>query len=246
MFVNQSDTDSIVRVERDGETNLRKLERGEIGDELVDLGYDKSGLLQSNAVVFVEGLSDKLILSQWTATLGLDINEAGITIVELEGEGNIGTHGRSLVKLLYSFEIPYLFVVDSDDDPPYDVIDKYKRKINREDDDIDKNKIWWHTTPDHFHVWSGSDIEYFLLQAPQAIADTVGENKDTIIEAIKNSDEDKNADVLREIWEEYYADPEGITSYQKDLHGKMIAKQMDRDDMDEEIITVIKDIKGLV
>ncbi|RLM47871.1 hypothetical protein DVK00_05040 [Haloarcula sp. Atlit-47R] len=245
VFVNQSDADSIIRAEREGETTLRKVDTGEIGSELTDLGYEKSGLLQSNAVVFVEGLSDKLILSEWASTLDFDITAEGVTIVELEGEGNIGTHGRSLVKLLYSFDIPYLFLIDSDTSNPRDRILEYKKKINREDDDISDEKVWWHTTPDHFYAWEDSDIEYLLLQAPDAIARTLGESSENIRESIEQIEEEKNADILAELWEEYYTDPDGITSYQKDLHGKMIAKQMEESELDGEIIKLVSEVQSL-
>lgn len=248
VFVDEIDAGSIVRVERDGDTNLRSVDEDEVVGELADLGYSKSGLLQSEAVVFVEGLSDKLILEQWTETLGLNVDEAGISIIELEGEGNIGTHGRSLVKLLCSFEIPYLFVIDSDDNDPHDAIIELKEKINREDEDdgTTDDTVYWHTTPDHFCAWDDSDIEYFLLEAPGAIANVVGENKSTINEIVEESGADKNAGVLADIWDECYTDSHGVMSYQKDLHGKMIAKAMTEDQIPEEVSDLIEEINSLV
>lgn len=248
VFVNQSEANNIIRVEREGVTTLRRVKQGEIDQELADLGYSKSGLLQSDAVVFVEGLSDKLILSQWAATLGLDIESEGISIVELEGEGNVETHGRSLVKLLHSFDIPYLFVVDSDEDDAKTVVDEYKRTINREDDNVDESSIWWYTTPDHFHAWQHSDIEYFLLQAPGAIADVVNESVERIRQIIEDSQPtaEKNVDVLDEIWEQCYVDPDGVTSYQKDIDGKQIATHMTEDHIEDEIRDVIEQIQALI
>jgi len=246
VFVNQSETSSITRVAKDGDTKLKSIDPEDVHVELQDLGYSKSGLLQSEAVVFVEGISDKLILSEWASTLDLNLNEVGISIVELEGEGNIGTHGRSLVKLLQSFDIPYLFIIDSDNDDPYDAINHYKRKINREDaDDIDDDLIWWHTTPENFEAWSDSDIEYFLLESPNVIADVIGEDIETVTSIIDASDADKNVNVLKEIWDECMSDPHGITSYEK-VHGKMIAKNMSRSDIDEEIVEVVDRMRDLV
>jgi len=247
VFVNQSDTSSVIRVEREGGyTNLRSVSKDEIVEELSDLGYSKSGLLQSDAVVFVEGISDKLIIPEWADTLGLDVGEKGISFVELEGEGNIKSHGRSLVKLLQSFEIPYIFVVDSDEDEPGEVKRKYKQKINRENDNVDESRIWWYTTPEHFHAWSDSDIEYFLLQSPRAIARVVGESTERVEQIISSSEAEKNADVLKEIWTELYSDPDGLAGYQKDADGKRIAKQMQREELDPEIQSLIDSIRDLV
>lgn len=249
VFVNQSEVSNLIRVERDGMTTLREVQQEDSWNVLTDLGYSKSGLLQSDAVVFVEGLSDKLILSEWTNTLGLDIESEGVSIVELEGEGNVATHGRSLVKLLQSFGIPYLFVIDSDDSDARTVIDEYKRQINREDDDdIDESSIWWYTTPDHFYAWSDSDIEKLLLQDPEAIGAVVGEDRDTIQQIITEteSEVEDNVEVLEKIWDECYVDPDGVTSYQKDVDGRRIAKHMTEGQMDEEIVDVVEQIESLL
>lgn len=245
VFVNKAESSSITRIARDGDTKLRSISSEEVDVELQELGYSKSGLLQSEAVVFVEGYSDRLILSQWATNLDYDLNDLGISVVEIEGKDNIKTHGRSLVKVLQSFEIPYLFVVDSDEDDPRQRIMYYKNKINRDDDEgVDKDKVWWHTTPDHFVAWEDSDIEFFFLKAPEAIANVVGEDKDTIEEILEKSSADKNVDVLDDIWNKCY---EGeFTSYKKDIHGQMIAKQMDKSQMDNEIIEVFEEIRAIV
>jgi predicted ATP-dependent endonuclease of OLD family len=231
---------------RNGTTELRSIDPEEVDVELKDLGYSKSGLLQSEAAVFVEGISDKLILTEWANTLDLNVDEEGVTIVEVEGEGNVGTHGRSLVKVLQSFEIPYLFILDSDENDPNDVIREYKRKINRENDSVDQDKVWWYTTPEKFAAWSNSDIEYFLLNAPTAIADVLDEDVGVIKSIIEDSTSTENVEILRDIWSECHSDPSGITSYEKDVHGRMIAKKMDENMIDDEIVRVVDDIRNLI
>lgn len=242
VFVNQSDASSIIKVERPKHTVVRGIEEGELGIELADLGYSQSGLLQSDAVVLVEGLSDKLILSEWASNLGLDLDEEGISIVEIEG--NIDSHGRSLVKLLYSFDIPYLFIIDSDDDEAEEVVMSYKAKINRED--ADDAQVWWHTTPDHFIAWEDSDIEHFLLESPEAIAAALGEDVEEIETIIDQAEAEKNVDVLERIWEEFDPDPEGVSTYEKDVHGRMIAKNMGEEELDEEVLDAMGEIQSLV
>jgi len=66
-FVNQTVVDDLLTVYRN-ETNTTafdSVEGGEIDDTLSMLGYDKSDVYHSNAVVFVEDQSDKVVLEQF-------------------------------------------------------------------------------------------------------------------------------------------------------------------------------------
>ena len=158
MFVNETDSSNIIRVSRDKATNLHKVTENTIDDELADLGYDKSNLLQSQAVVFVEGKSDERILIQLARNAGFDLQENNIETVELDGEGNIRSDGRSLVKLLYQMDIPYRFILDSHGDDPDEVADEHTSEINDRKGD-------WYTTPEQFIVW------FFFFQAEDGIRD---------------------------------------------------------------------------
>ncbi|MFB6186755.1 MAG: ATP-dependent endonuclease [Halobacteriaceae archaeon] len=235
VMVNQSDVGDLFRVERDRYTDLRTIHRDELGDELIDLGYDKSGLLQSNAVVFVEGKSDELILKQFAKTCDFDLDKLGVEIVELDGEGNIKSDGQSLVKLLFSFNIPYLFVADSHGDEPREVRDDYLESINSGRGD-------WHTTPDHFYIWSGYSIESYLVRAPGAIADVLNSDRGRIEDIIEeHSDVVDKAEVLEEIY-----DRELGRSYTKDNDGMLIAKQMNQDQVPREVEELLDNIADLV
>lgn len=239
VFVNQGQVQEIIRVEREGTTDLRSVPEEKVSTELSDMGYQKSGLLQSDAVVFVEGRSDKLILAQWASTLDMDLESTGISLIELEGEGNIQSHGRSLVKLLDSFDIPYQFIVDSDESDPEEVEHGYVHNINREED------TWWYTTPEYFHAWQDSDIEYFLLQAPRAIAETVGTSEEQIRRIISTSEAEKNAEVLDEIWSKTHEDLHDEVGYRKDADGMSISRHMDACEIDEEVKQVLEEIAEL-
>lgn len=247
VFVDEIEAGNIVRVEREGNTTIRTVDQVDLGAELADLGYSKSGLLQSEAVVFVEGLSDTLILSQWADTLGPSFGEDGISIIEVGDKGKIGTHGRSLVKLLCEFDIPYLFVIDSDNSEPRDAIIEQKQKINREDEDgnTDNDNIWWHTTPDHFRAWTDSDIEHFFVERPPVIADVLGSDVAEVEEIIDGSDSNKNAEILDEVWKKCDTEPHDTPSYQKDVDGKRLAQAMDKEQIHDEVKDVIADIRDL-
>lgn len=229
VFVNSTRAGQIVRVVRDGSTTCRAVDS--VGQELEDLGYDKSGFLQASAVVFVEGKSDERVIKQLSKVMGYDSNKHGIEFVELDGEGNIKSDGRSLVKLLYSFDIPYLFVSDSHESDPDDIRDELVSHINIREGD-------WHTTPEHFYILSGYGIEDYLIQMPQAIGSVVEARPENILDMINKVD-DAQA-VLNQIFNKYLN-----AEYNKSEHGMLIAKHANESNIPEELRDLILHIQSL-
>jgi putative ATP-dependent endonuclease of OLD family len=254
VFVNQVEVEDVVRTERDGETITRHIEEGKVEDELADLGYDQSDILQAEGVVFVEGRSDRMILPELCRTNGLDTKEQGIEIVELEGEGNTRRNARSLVKVLFSFDIPYLFVIDSHGEDSSTVETEYLDLVNRTDNDgsdVDPDTIWWHTEPRHFHIWDGYGIESYLI-CPEAIASTlnvdVAEVEAELQEAedSPNVDQEDKGEILEYAFRELRPqamDTEAI--YSKEQDGRAIATQMDEEHLPDEMRDVIEKIRLL-
>jgi predicted ATP-dependent endonuclease of OLD family len=232
-FVDSSDATDIFRVERDKHTTIRTVSKDEVDNELEDLGYEKSGLLQSNGVIFVEGKSDELIIKQFAQTVGLDLDRKGIEVVELDGDGNIESDGRSLIKLLYAFDIPYLFIVDSHGESPDDVVEGYVEEINCRKGD-------WHTTPEYFFAWPEYSIETYLLEAPEAISSVLDVEVDRVQETIReNEDAEDKAEILEELFQQ-----ELDEEYRKKLHGKLIAKHMTEAQIHEDVQKAIDKIRS--
>ena len=235
VMVNQSDVEDLFRVEREQYTNVRTIHRDEIENELIDLGYDKSGLLQSNAVVFVEGKSDEVILRQFAKTSNSDLDRLGVEIVELDGEGNIESDGQSLVKLLFSFNIPYLFVADAHDSEPREVQDEYLGAIN-------SGQGEWHTTREHFFIWPAYGIESYLINAPGAISSVLNADRGQIEDLIElNQDEPDKYQVLEEIYQQEIG-----RAYIKDKDGMLIAKQIEQDQLHQDVEDLLNEIEDLV
>jgi predicted ATP-dependent endonuclease of OLD family len=243
VFVNRSVASSITRVERDGSTTIRSVPSDKIVRELVDIGYSKSGLLQSDAVVFIEGRSDKRILMEFCRKLGVDPDETGLAFVELEGKENLKRDGRSLVKLLHSFDIPYLFVVDSDGQTQEEAIGEILNKINRSD-----GGGWWETSPKNFHAWKRYSIESYLLDA-EVLAR--GDELDTGTEEVEEiiSEHEKvsdKAEILEEIYRRTLDLQEDEVAYRKDRDGMYIAKRMRAEEVPAEVRSVVDKIGRLV
>ena len=231
VFVDSTDAAQIVRVLRNESTTTRDVD--EIDQELSDLGYSKSGFLQANGVVFVEGKSDERVLRHLCLKKGFDPDEQGIKFVELDGEGNIKSDGRSLVKLLDSFDIPYIFVADSHGSQPSDIEDELVSHINSRKGD-------WHTTPDHFYIFSGYGIEDYLVKMPSAIASVVDASEDEIKAIVDKSDSNGYAQQLNQIFKENLG-----ADYNKAEHGMMIAKHAKESEIQPEIEELIRKIEVL-
>ena len=243
VFVNETPVENLVRVERKGTSVMRSVSEEDVDRELKDLGYDQSELLQSEGVILVEGRSDRLILGRICEVFDVDLNDLGIEIIELEGGSNVKKHSVSLVKIFYSFDIPYLFIVDSDDNEPHDVWKEYSKVVNK--------GRWWFTIPDRFHVWEEYSIESYLL-IPEAIATvldtTVKKVEGWLKEAIEKEDvsNEKAEEILEYVFkQEATGLKRNEEAYLKGENGSQIAKAIDRNEFSEEVEDVIEQISTL-
>lgn len=234
VFVNETDSSHLLKAVRTPEaTEFREIESG-IDEELQDLGYDKSGLLQAKAVIFVEGKSDKLIVRQFCEKFGLAPDEHGVHIIDLEGEGNIASDGQSLVKLLTAFEVPFVFVVDAHNQEPREVQDELLSEINAPRGD-------WNITPNEVFVWEEYGIESYLVEHREAIANSLDAEADEVNDVIENHTDPENAtEVLDAVYSKVLGRP-----YDKTSDGVLIAKRINSDALSEEVENLVEKIQAL-
>jgi putative ATP-dependent endonuclease of OLD family len=234
VFVNEAESDSIIRVARDKSTELHDLSGRSLDQELSDLGYDKSGLLQSRAVIFVEGKSDERVLRQLARKLDFDLKKHGVEIVDLDGEGNVKSDGKSLIKLLTEMDIPYRFILDSHSEDKDELLDKLLQHLN--------SRKGAHTTPQNFIIWPSYGIESYLVEVPKAIHSVVGGDYENIEKMIEeNKDEEDKSIVLDEIFSEIIGEP-----YDKNHHGMLIARHVEPDEIPSDIADTVQEIKQIV
>lgn len=102
-----------------------------------DLGYKASDILQSNAVIWVEGPSDRIYLKKWIATLDPDLAESvhysimfygGRLLSHLSGEPEVLEDFIQLRSLNRNSAI----VIDSDKKSPRDRINETKERLLEE------------------------------------------------------------------------------------------------------------------
>lgn len=195
--------DRIVRVKRDGYSNLVDISDGEVGGELKDLGYRYSGMFKSDAVVVVEGITDKQILRRMARKYDFSLDEHRIGIVDMEDKSKLMKHSRSMVKLFDVLSIPYLFIMDLDTDEgsedggedddqeksPKEVKGALIDFVNRNDDD-DAEITWDKIRPDQIHVWENDEIEAYLLSDKEAILETFPLDGEDELERILEREKD--------------------------------------------------------
>jgi len=235
VFVNEVDPEGLIRAERTPSgSEYRRIDPDEISAELSDLGYERSGLLQARAVVFVEGRSDKQVLTSFAETVGETLIDQGIHIIDLEGEGNMHADGQSLVKLLTEFDIPYLFILDSHGSDPV-------KKKNELLDSVNAPRGNWNITPDDVFIWEGYGIESYLLNA-EAIASLLNTNEKEVSRIINKSQADSSpAESLNRVFQKI-ADRE----YSKATDAQLIARNIPTNSIPEEVLAAIEKSQALV
>jgi energy-coupling factor transporter ATP-binding protein EcfA2 len=92
---------------------------------LSDIGSRNSDVLLSDAVVFVEGPSDRRVLAIWSELIGLHLGEHNITVVPMGGgeHAERGARIRSdvLEAVSQKSQVPHLFIIDRDERSPAEI-----------------------------------------------------------------------------------------------------------------------------
>lgn len=218
VFVDESQVDNIVLVTRDKETKLNQVEGGEFLDIL---GYDNSDLVQSDAVVFVEGRSDKVIFEKMAEKIGKPLQNQGIEIVVGYGD-QLKSDAEPITRVLNQLGIPYQFVFDSDGMSPEEKVSKIS-----EHDGLN---------PGNIQVLEEHSIESYIISSPVAIASSINEDVDVVQEFI---DEQRPQSEPVAILDNLYKEFMGI-SYNKEKNGAQIVAHFEPSDVDDEIIGLIE------
>lgn len=236
VFVNESQINNIIRVDRDpasGRTMLQSIPGERTDEVLIDIGYDKSDLFQSSALVFVEGRSDQRILEEFARTLAQTsdeyepFEELGVTLHPLGGD-RMRKHGGELAHMAGRLRLPHVFVVDSDG-----------REPERKREDLEEK-----LGTSNIKVLNKYCIESYLLEAPGAIADAFRYEVEGVEQFIEDTRERPNKkEVIKDL---YGALEEGGGGYDEEQHGRVIARHMDSGQINNEIKQLIKEIQAMV
>ncbi len=222
VFVDESRVDNIITVKREKDTELRGVQAQE-GNYLDILGYNNSDLVQSDAVAFVEGRSDKVILEQMSQILGKPLSEHGIELVVGRGD-QIKRDAEPITRVLEQLGIPYLFLFDSDgEDPDKKTVD-LKKELS--------------VSPSKIHVLEKYSIESYLISSPGAIASSINSDVGSVREFIDQNYYGGNpSGVLKDLYQENLG-----TGYNKEHNGAQIVRHFEESDIEEEIEDLINSL----
>lgn len=224
VFVDNIIGDNIVSVNKDRETILDKVDSTS-WDESVALGIDKSSLVQSDTVVFVEGRTDKAILEQFAKSLSKPLENNGIEVII--GNGDELKSGGRYVDILRQLSIPYLFILDSDGQDPSEKRNRFASKIG--------------VSPENVHVLNKYSIESYLT-SPEVIATVIDSDEELIRQQLEGHNPTNTN--MKPILDDLYSDLVGI-SFDPEQNGAMIARNMDKQDIDDEIEELIIELTSL-
>lgn len=120
-FVNSHHTEEILRVQlAGGRTRITAVrDAPELGGVLEDIGSRNSDLLLSDAVLFVEGPSDKEVFQAWSEMLKTSLEGHNVTVISMGGGRDASRSAPMRSELLERISagavVPHLFVVDRDE-----------------------------------------------------------------------------------------------------------------------------------
>lgn len=225
VFVDFTDVGNIVAVRKDPYTQLETTSESE-WDRTSILGVNQSDLFQSEAVVFVEGRSDKIILEQFAKCMGSPLKDQGIELVVMKGD-QFFSDAKTVLKILKQLQIPFRFVFDSDGEEKDKVRSQISERLG--------------INPNLVHVFERHSIESYLIESPRALGNVFDEETNEIQKDIQDCDPNKEQySTLNEMSEKYLG-----TGYNKEITGGTIAKHFRDDEIADEIRSLIQKLSSL-
>jgi putative ATP-dependent endonuclease of OLD family len=114
VFVDQTDLKNtfISRIEGD-QTKVFRLSHPEsLKDILFELGIRPSDIFYSNAVLFVEGPSDRVVYPIWAKKLGIHLDEYAVSVIATYGKSSGKYHLEMWTDATQNVQIPFFMILD--------------------------------------------------------------------------------------------------------------------------------------
>jgi len=104
----------IVRKEGNASEFVRIERAGDLQNILYELGTRPSDIFFSNAVVFVEGQTEAIVLPTLARKIGIDFREIGLSIVPTYGKSSGKYHLNVWIEASGAAQVPYFVILDRD------------------------------------------------------------------------------------------------------------------------------------
>lgn len=156
VFMNLRSPRSLYRVRADNARTTvdRIVDASTLAELMEDIGARNSDLLLSDAVLFVEGPSDREIIDHWARALGMSLDEQNVSVLPMGGGRNAEQQAPArsdvLIGISQRAPVPHLFLLDKDE-RARSAMDNLKRQLEG-----------------RLHFFDRREIENYLL-VPRAI-----------------------------------------------------------------------------
>ncbi|MFC1786883.1 ATP-dependent endonuclease [Halobacteriota archaeon] len=222
-------TSLVTKIE--GVTDVASLASDNFDKISAELGIRKSDIFQSDAIVLVEGESDKRILNIWADTLGLNIDKYNIEIMSVGGKDSMKFYANA--SAFKVSKTPFKVILDNDGNDPETI----KRKLLGEDKNGKKLKA-----PDEKAVCEESDIyilgkysiESYLLDS-KAISKEYDLNEEDVSQFLTSISREDKKSVLNELFKKFLG-----RKYHEVADGSTIASNIENENIDQEIKDLIE------
>lgn len=148
-FINLSRPHSLYRVTYSDERTSIEHCNDKLDVILEDIGIRNSDVLLSDSVLFIEGPSDRDVLSVWSETLGKSFAESNVTLLVMGGgqhaEHGVPVRSNVLMGISQKAPIPHLFLLDRDERSQAE-IDHLQKMLG-----------------DRVHILAARELENYLL-----------------------------------------------------------------------------------
>lgn len=206
----------------DKETQISKIgEPKELRNVLYELGLRPSDLFFADGIVFVEGVTERVVLPIFAQKMGLDFEKSKISVIPTHGKSSGKYHLRVWTEAARNVDIPFFMILDQG-------AEKEVRKL-------DLNVL--RPQENLFLLKKGSVEDYYdeekLIDAIQSEFSIEFEKDEK--KKVLSSPRDKNI-------EEFLRSKGKDTSGWKVIIGKKVAESMSIDDLDQEIRRILERI----
>ncbi len=121
VFVNLRPPRSLYRVRMENARTIvdRIAGANDFAELMEDIGARNSDVLLSDAVLFVEGPSDREIIENWARTLGRNLGEHNVSVIAMGGGRNAEHQAPARSQVLEGISsrvpVPHMFLLDKDE-----------------------------------------------------------------------------------------------------------------------------------
>jgi len=194
VFINVRPPRSLYRVRMENARTIidRIADTNDFAELMEDIGARNSDVLLSDAVLFVEGPSDREIVHVWARTFGLNLSEHNVSVIAMGGGRNAEHQAPARSQVLEGISgqasVPHMFLLDMDERGHAEV-DHLKGQLG-----------------EHLYLLDRREIENYLLVPKAILAALASKYRDnmSVLEKVQAASSGEVERLIRQAAERLY------------------------------------------